>query len=238
MAYYIYTYPRVAMIGRDAMNRNHKFENYEADAAEDSIRDTPRPSFLKITSGGQIYAIFFRRDRNTSINNSQQVDYWIRDSEIRVCFITERRFVYRRQDWNSTLKEYRREKVWIAAIDHFKSCLLPTGEEVRVYDRLQLWGKILPNYPSEESSHFVRGSRVKSKHGVETNARDETHSRCAHCSAMILGVDFTMSDGARRFAPTRARNEITSSIEIPARNQRDETILDFNPRVTNEPIIT
>lgn len=55
---------------------------------------------------------------------------------------------------------------------------------------------------------------------------------------MILGVDFTMSDGARRFAPTRARNEITSSIEIPARNQRDETILDFNPRVTNEPIIT
>lgn len=45
------------------MNRNHKFENYEADTAEDSTRRAPRPSFLKITSGGQIYAIFFRRGR-------------------------------------------------------------------------------------------------------------------------------------------------------------------------------
>lgn len=93
-----------------------------------------------------------------------------------------------------------------------------------------------------EDHHSVWTDRGKKKK-VETsyledrmNARDETPALRIIARLDDTRVDFT-NDGARRFALTRARNEITPSIEIPARNQ-SETILDFNPRVTNEPIIT
>lgn len=64
---------------------------------------------------------YFYEIRTRGINNSQ-VDYWIQDSEMRVCFIAGWiRDDITGQDWNSTLKEYEgRKEVWI---DRFNSCL-------------------------------------------------------------------------------------------------------------------
>lgn len=95
--------------------------------------------------------------------------------------------------------------------------------------------EILSNYRSSKIILFGR-TGVKKRKSWNDRGYEKWNSGEIIASRYDTRVDFT-DDGARRFALTRARNEITPGIEIPARNQ-SETILDFNPRVTNEPIIT
>lgn len=212
------------------MDRYHKFENY------DSLRLTPRKIRRDAYRPFKDYDglrrnlcasdIFTKYIRTRGINNSQ-VDYWIQDSEMRVCFIAGWiQDDITGQDWNSTLKEYEgRKEVWI---DRFNSCLF-----------FEKFGTSLKRNFIELSffeDHFVWTDRNKKKKKLKYRGYEKWNSGEIIASRYDTRVDFT-DDGARRFALTRARNEITPGIEIPARNQ-SETILDFNPRVTNEPIIT
>ena len=106
------TYTYIRTQSAVAMDHYHKFENYDSSrlTPRKIRRDAYRPSLLKRLCAGDI---FTRYIRTRGINNSQ-VDYWIQDSEMRVCFIAGWiRDDITGQDWNSTLKEYRgRKEVW------------------------------------------------------------------------------------------------------------------------------